>query len=93
VNASVQSSLKRGQVEGFTSYVLRNGKPEGIPINTGWLHWPTRGDTERWASAYYVLKRRSKREFVESTTGWQRKKPTEQRAVYSGIIGRQQWQQ
>jgi len=38
VNVSVQSSLKRGLVEGFTNYALRNGKPEGIPINTGRLH-------------------------------------------------------
>jgi len=51
-NVSVQSSLKRGLVEGFTSYVLRNGKPtKGIPINTGRLLWPTREDTRRWVFA------------------------------------------
>jgi len=51
VNVSVQSSLKKGLAEGFTSCALRNGKPGGIPINTGWLLWPTRGDTKRWAFA------------------------------------------
>jgi len=68
MNVSVQSSLKRDLVEGFTSYALINDRLEVIPINTGWLLWPTRGDTKRWASAYYVPIRRSKREFIESTT-------------------------
>jgi len=73
MNEGVQSSLKRGLVEGFTSCALRDGKLEGLPVNTGRLHLPTRGDTKRWASAYYVPKRLSKREFVESTTGWLRR--------------------
>jgi len=73
MNVSVQSGLQRDLVEDFTSCALRNGKPEGILINTGWLHWPTRGDTKRWASAYYVPKRRSKQEFVKSTTEWRRR--------------------
>jgi len=37
VNVSVQSSLKRGLAEGFTSSALRNGKLEDIHVNTDWL--------------------------------------------------------
>ena len=85
MNVSVQSSLQRGLVEGFTSCALRNGKPEGPPVNTGWLHWPTRGDTKRWASAYYVPKRYSKREFVESTTEWRRRDIIELRVEYMWV--------
>ncbi len=85
MNVSAQSSLQRGLVEGFTSCAPRNGKPEGIPINTGWLLWHTRGDTKRWASAYYVPKRRSKREFVESTTEWRRRDIIELRVEYMWV--------
>ncbi len=69
MNVNVQSSLQRGLVEGFTSYVLRNGKPEGIPINIGRLLWPTREDTKRWVYAAVVLKRLSEPGIVESITG------------------------
>jgi hypothetical protein len=37
VNVSVQSSLQKGLVEGFTSYALRNGKLEDIQVNIDWL--------------------------------------------------------
>jgi len=74
VNVSVLSSLKRDLLaEDFTSYALRDGKPGCLLVHTDWLLWPTRGDTKRWASAYYVPKRRSKREFVKSTTEWRRR--------------------
>jgi len=50
-NVSVQSSLKRGLVEGFTGYVLRNGKPGCLLVHTGRLLWLTRRDTKRWVFA------------------------------------------
>jgi len=84
MNVSVQSSLQRGLVEGFTSCALRNGKLEGLPINTGWLHWPTRGDTKRWASAKHVLKRLIEPGCVESTTGWRRRNIIEREAREQG---------
>ncbi len=74
VNVSDQSSQNRDLLaEGFTSYALRNGKQEGFLVNIDQLPVLTSGGTERWASVYYVPKRRSKREFVKSTTGWRRR--------------------
>ncbi len=74
MNVSVQSSLKRDLLaEGFTGYVLRNGEPKGLPVNTGRLHWPTSGDTKSWVFAHVAPKRLSKRIFVESTTEWRRR--------------------
>ncbi len=85
MNVSVQSSLKRDLAEGFTRYVLRNGKPEGIPINTGRLHWPTSGDTKSWVFAHVAPKRLSKRIFVESTTGLRRRDIIELRVEYRWV--------
>jgi len=65
--------------------VLRNGKPEGIPINTGRLHWPTREDTKRWVFAEFVLKRLLEPGIVESTTGWSRKNIIELRVEYRWV--------
>jgi len=80
VNVSFQSSLKRGLVEGFTSCALRNGKLEGLPVNIGRLHWPTRGGTKRWVYAQVAPKRFLERIFVESTTGWCRRDIIEREA-------------
>jgi len=85
VNVSVQSSLKRGLVEGSTSCALRNGKPGCLLVHIGWLLWPTRGDTKRWVFAEFVLKRLLEPGIAESTTGQRRRDLIELRVEYRWV--------